>query len=204
MKKLLLLFGMLLLTITTYAQNDWESWLTLNISGNISERFKVILEGEDRYRHVTNQIKYFHYDIGLTYKLSQKAMIGAFYREIYYTSNIFRSRLPQPHVDFFWKEPFGFKFRGRLEYQMFEDLEHQFRLRLRPGWQFSFWDNFNPYVLSEIFFNQKYNLTRNRFSAGLTINYGNIQIQPNYTLEHNNKSVWTNRDVFWINTKFKF
>ena len=198
----------ILTTIMVKAQNDWETWLTLNVSGNISERFKIILEGEDRFKHKSNEIKYFHYDVGLTYKISSKITTGLFFREIYATKNKVSTRLQQPHIDVFWKEPVGFKFRGRLEYQMFHslnpDLENQFRLRLRPAWQFSFWNNYNPFIQSEIFFNEKYTLTRNRFSAGITVKLGKIQIQPNYTLEHNNKNIWTNRDIIWVNTKFKF
>ncbi len=208
MKKILVLLAFILISMGAKAQTDWEVWTTFNASGNISDRFKIILEGEDRYSHKSNDIKYFHYDMGLVYKLNSKMSTGLFYREIYATKNKISTRLPQPHADFFWKEPIGFKFRGRLEYQMFHanniDLENQFRLRLRPGWQFSFWENYNPFIQSEIFINEKYNLTRNRFSAGITMKFGKIQIQPNYTLEHNNKDIWTDRHVLWINTKFKF
>lgn len=192
-----------MLSITVKAQSDYEIWATFNLNGNLSDKFKMALEGEDRYSHKTDNIKYFHYDIGLIYKISNKFSAGAFYREIYINSKDFSTRLPQPHVDIFYKEPIGFKFRTRVEYQMFKELEHQFRLRLRPGWQFSFWKNYNPYVQSEVFINKKYLLTRNRFSAGITIKfkYNKIQIQPNYTLEHNNKNYWSNRHIFWINTK---
>jgi len=208
MKKILIFIAFLVSSLTVNAQSDWEIWTTFNASGNVSERFKMVLEGEDRYSHKTHDIKYFHYDMGLVYKLSDKTSTGLFYREIYATKENISIRLPQPHVDFFWKEPAGFKFRGRVEYQMFHasnvDLENQFRLRLRPAWQFSFWDNYNPYVQSEIFLSQKKVLTRNRFSSGITMKFGKIVVQPNYTLEHNNKNIWTNRNVFWVNTKFKF
>ena len=207
MRKLLILIALLFLSLNVNAQNDWEIWTTFNVSGNISDKFKIILEGEDRYSHKSKSIKYFHYDMGLTYKVSDKVAIGAFYREIYANTENFSTRLPQPHIDVFWKEPIGFKLRTRVEYQMFENnigLDNQFRLRIRPAWQFNFWKNYNPFVQSEVFVNQKYVLTRNRFSAGITMKYGKIQIQPNYTLEHNNKDIWSNRDIFWINTKFKF
>ena len=204
MKKIIVILILLLSSITTFAQNNWETWLTFNVSGNISEKFKLILEGEDRYNHKSNDIKYFHYDMGLTYKLSNRFSTGLFYREIYATKNDISIRLPQPHVDFFWKEPIGFKLRTRVEYQIFKEFDHQFRLRIRPGWQFSFWENYNPFIQSELFISEKHVLTRNRFSTGITMKFGKVQIQPNYTLEHNNKDIWTNRDVFWINTKFKF
>ena len=116
MKKILMIVVFILTTIMVKAQNDWETWLTLNVSGNISERFKIILEGEDRFKHKSNEIKYFHYDVGLTYKISSKITTGLFFREIYATKNKVSTRLQQPHIDVFWKEPVGFKFRGRLEY----------------------------------------------------------------------------------------
>lgn len=208
MKKIILLLAFICISAITYAQSDWEVWTTFNVSGNISEKFKLILEGEDRYSHKTNDIKYFHYDMGLVYKLSDKVSTGLFYREIYATKNKTSTRLPQPHADLFVKLPVGFKLRTRLEYQMFHnsniDLENQFRLRIRPAWQFGFWKNYNPYIQSEIFLSQKKVLTRNRFSSGITMKFGKVEIQPNYTLEHNNKEIWTNRNVFWVNTKFKF
>ena len=194
MKKTLFLLVFLLFGSIVYAQSDYEIWTTFNASGNISENFKIMLEGEDRYSHKTNDIKYFHYDMGLIYKISPRFSTGLFYREIYATKNKVSTRLAQPHADLFYKIPSGFKLRTRLEYQMFHlnniDLENQFRLRLSPGWQFSFWDNYNPFIQSEVFINQKYALTRNRFSAGLTLKYGKIEIQPSYTLEHNNKEIW--------------
>lgn len=208
MKKIILILSFILLGTIVNAQAEYEIWTTFNVKGNLSDRFKLALEGEDRYSFKSNDIKYFHYDMGLIYKMSNKISFGMFYREIYTTRNDLSVRLPQPHVDFFWKEPIGFKFRTRLEYQMFHnsniDLENQFRLRLRPGWQFKFWDNYNPFIQSEVFINQKYTLTRNRFSVGITMKFGKVEIQPTYILESNNKEIWSNRHIAWINTKFKF
>ena len=192
------------MSITAKAQSNYEIWTTFNASGNLSDKLKITIEGEDRYSHKTNNIKYFHYDIGLRYKMSDKISVGLFYREIYVNSEDFSTRLPQPHIDIFYKEPIGFKLRTRVEYQMFKEIEHQFRLRIRPGWQFKFWKNYNPFIQSEVFINQKHILTRNRFSTGITMKFGNIEIQPNYTLESNNKEIWSNRNIAWINTKFKF
>lgn len=188
------------------AQTDYEVWSTLNASGTLDkkENIKFIIEGEDRYSHKTNDIKYFHYDIGLSYKLSDKFTIGGFYREIYVNKDNTSTRITQPHIDMFYKEPVGFKLRTRIEYQMFNGLDNQFRFRVRPAWQFKFWDNFNPFIQSEVFFSQRYDLTRNRLSIGSTINAGKLQIQPSWTFESNNKDIWENRNVIWINTKFKF
>ena len=201
---MLLLLG----SLVTFAQTDYEIWITLNASGNISEKFKFVIEGEDRYSHKTDDMKYFHYDIGVIYKINDKLSTGFYYREIYANKDHISIRLPQPHVDFFYKEPIGFKLRTRVEYQMLSnstpDLENQFRLRIRPGWQFKLWKNFNPFIQSEVFISQKYTLTRNRFSTGVTIKLGVLEIQPNYTLESNNKEIWSSRNIAWINTKFKF
>ena len=199
-----MIFAFIVLSITVKGQSNYEIWTTFNVSGNISDKFKIALEGEDRYSHKTDNIKYFHYDMGLIYKISDKFSAGLFYREIYANNKEFSIRLPQPHVDVFYKEPIGFKFRTRVEYQMFKELDHQFRLRLRPGFQFKFWKNYNPFIQSEVFISQKYTLTRNRFSTGITMKFGKIEIQPNYTLESNNKEIWSNRNIVWINTKFKF
>ncbi len=212
MKKLTLLFPIILILLLisdgAFAQTDWEVWTTFNASGNVAEKLKFTIEGEDRYSHKSDDIKYFHYEIGLTYKISDKIGAGVFYREIYGSSNDISIRLPQPHLDFFWKEPIGFKFRTRLEYQMLSNsnvyLENQFRLRIRPGWSFKFWKNYNPFIQSEFFISEKYNLTRNRSSIGIAIKFGKIEIQPNYTLEMNNKDIWKDRHVAWINTKIKF
>ena len=205
MNKLILL-GFILFANLATAQTDYEVWTTFNASGTLDkkENLKLIIEGEDRYSHKTNDIKYFHYDIGLSYKLSDKFSVGAFYREIYANGIDFTTRIPQPHIDGFYKLPIGFKLRTRVEYQIFEDLDNQFRFRIRPAWQFKFWDNFNPFIQSEVFIAQKYVLTRNRLSVGSTIKFGKIEIQPSWTFESNNKDIWTNRNILWVNTKFKF
>ena len=136
--------------------------------------------------------------------MSDKLSVGGFYREIYANGVDFTTRITQPHIDGFYKLPIGFKLRGRVEYQIFDGYDNQFRFRVRPGWQFKFWDNFNPFIQSEIFIAQKYVLTRNRLSIGSTIEFGKIAIQPSWTFESNNKDIWTNRNIIWINTKFKF
>ena len=206
MKKLLILLGFILFATIANAQTNYEVWGTLNASGTLDkkEKIKFIIEGEDRYSHKTNHLKYFHYDVGLAYKFSKKITLGGFYREIYVNTEDSSMRITQPHIDFFYKEPIGFKLRTRVEYQIFHDLDNQFRLRIRPAWQFKFWDNFNPFIQSEVFFSQKYVLTRNRLSIGSTIEFGKIAIQPSWTFESNNKDIWTNRNIIWINTKFKF
>lgn len=206
MKKIFLILLFLLGNIIGFAQTDREIWTTFNASGNILEKLKIVLEREDRYSYKSNDIKYFHYDIGVKYKISNKTSVGLFYREIAAEED-FKIRLPQPHIDIFYKELNGFKFRTRLEYQMFNnmglDLDNQIRLRLRPRWQFKFWQNYNPFIQNELFISN-YVLTRNRYSMGITIKWKNLEIQPNYTLEMNNKSIWKDRHIVWINTKFKF
>ena len=205
MKKILLIFTLFLFSIVSYAQDN-QIWSTINLSGTINNsNFKILAEGEDRYSDASHNIKYFHYDLGILYKISSKFSIGGYYREIYENGIEFSIRIAQPHLDGFYKAESGFKFRTRIEYQIYKNVENQFRFRFRPAWQFKFWKNYNPFIQSEIFISQKYDLTRNRLTIGNTINIGkNIQIQPNYTLESNNKNIWQNRDILWINTKLKF
>ena len=193
--------------IAAKAQTDWELWNTINISGKLSDKFKVGLEGEDRYSHEIDGLRYFHYDVGFMYEISNKFTVGGFYREIYANKEKLSTRVSVPHIDVIYKEPIGFKLRTRVEYQMFQEivLENQFRLRIRPAWQFHFWNNFNPFIQSELFISEKHVLTRNRFGTGLEIKLGKkVVIQPTYVLESNNKDIWANRHVGWFNTKFKF
>ena len=62
MKKLKLLLSGFLLTILPYcnSQSPFENWSTLNIKGEINPKWTLAVEGEQRYNHPNNYIRYFH------------------------------------------------------------------------------------------------------------------------------------------------
>ena len=205
MKRIILFLALMLGTLGAKAQ-DYEVWGTVKVTGKLSEKFMIAAEGENRYNFTQHTIRYFHYDLGFIYKLNDDWSIGGFYRGIYLNKDDFNSRVIIPHVDIFhrWDE---FKFRARLEYILFEeiDLNDQFRLRLQPTWQSNFWNNFNPFVQTELFISEDKVFNRNRFNIGITIKLGSLQLQPGYVLESNLKNEeWIDRNIFWLNTKFKF
>ena len=43
-----MIFAFIVLSITVKGQSNYEIWTTFNVSGNISDKFKIALEGEDR------------------------------------------------------------------------------------------------------------------------------------------------------------
>lgn len=185
------------------AQAPFENWSTLNIKGNLSPNLVIAIEGEERYNYPSNQVRYFHTDVGLIKKVSDKLCIGAFYRELYELKNDSRVMEVRPHLDIFYKINRNWKVRIRNEYQIKEISEDLFRFRVRPTWKRELNKAASAFVQTEGFFVGT-TLVRNRFNPGIAIKLNKIVVEPGYMLESNNKSEWSHIHIFWINTKIKF
>lgn len=180
-----------------------ENWTTLNVSGKLNNTWSIAIEGEQRYSYEMSKVRYFHFDVGVIKKISNKWRLGLFYREIYEIKKDVRVTEFRPHIDAFYNDNKHWKARIRLEYQIKEIPGSGWRFRIRPNYDFHIFKNFDPYIQNELNFT-KDGFTRNRFNAGVTINYHHWQIQPGYLLESLNKHPWNHINVLWINTKLNF
>ena len=194
------LFILLLFPLLSKSQ---ENWTTLNISGKLNNTWSIAIEGEQRYSHEMSKVRYFHFDVGAVKKISNRWRLGLFYREIYEIKNGIRVTEFRPHINAFYSDNKHWKIRTRLEYQFKEISPDVLRFRIRPTYEFHIFKNFDPYIQNEFNFT-KVGFTRNRFNAGITINYHYWQIQPGYILESLNKNPWNHINVLWINTKLNF
>jgi len=201
-KKLIVLL-MVFFIFKLNAQTPFENWTTLNIKGEINPKLTVVIEGEQRYNHPNQHIRYFHTDLGLLYKVSDKLSIGGYYRELYEIKGVDRVTEIRPHLDFFYKPNDIWKVRVRNEYQIKEYSDNLFRFRLRPTYTYKINETFSPFIQTEGFFVGA-NLVRNRFNPGIAIKLNKIVIEPGYMLESNNKIGWSHIHIFWLNTKIKF
>lgn len=200
MKKLLLL--LLLLPISSFAQQ--EQWTTLNINGKLSNKWSVVMEGEQRYSYVKDYVRYFHYDAGFIRTINKNLKLGAFYRELYQISRGVRVIETRPHVDAFITHGKHWKWRIRAEYQIKEVDPNIMRYRIRPTYELNRWKQWDPFIQTELNFT-KYGFTRNRFNMGFTYKKGKFTCQPSFLLESINKSGdWNTTTVIWINNKISF
>ena len=202
MKKLLVLVIVVFIS-ELKAQSPFENWSTLNIKGKINDQWTLSIEGEQRYNHPDHQVRYFHTDVGLLYKVNDNLSIGGYYRELYELKDDIRVLEIRPHLDFFYKLQDRWKVRVRNEYQIKEFDDNLFRFRLRPTYTFKINETFSPFIQTEGFFVGTI-LVRNRFNPGIAIKIGKMVIEPGYMLESNNKTQWTHIHLFWLNTKIKF
>lgn len=199
MKKLLIL---LLLPISLFAQQ--ERWTTLNIAGKLSNKWSVVMEGEQRYSHEKGYVRYFHYDAGIVRVINKNLKLGGFYRELYEIKRGIRVIETRPHVDAFVTHGKHWKWRVRLEYQIKQIDEDILRFRVRPTYELNKWKQWDPFVQTELNFT-KYGFTRNRFNIGFTFKKGKFVSQPAFLLESINKEgAWTHTTVIWINNKISF
>ena len=203
MKKLLLILAFILFGTIVNAQ-EYEIWGTFKIAGKLNDKWKVEMEGEDRYNFTEYEIRYFHFDIGAIYSLGERFGVGLFYRDIFGHKGDDYIKSTVPHLDFFYSAPSGFKIRMRHEYIIIYDNFNSYRFRLRPGFQTKWFKNFNPFIQDELFIAEVDDLSRNRLNMGVTIKLGKFYIQPGYLLESNHKSDWSHRNILWVNTKVKF
>jgi len=202
MRKLLVLV-MVVFMSELKAQSPFENWNTLNIKGKINDQWTLAIEGEQRYNHPNQQVRYFHYDVGLLYKVTPTLSIGGYYRELYELKRGRRVMEIRPHLDIFYKFNEKWKIRIRNEYQIKELEGNLFRLRLRPTYHYKINETFTPFIQTEVFFVGT-TLVRNRFNPGVAIKIGRMVMEPGYMLESNNKTAWDHTHILWLNTKIKF
>jgi len=193
---------LLLLPIFVFGQN--EQWTTINAIGNLSKKYILTIEGEQRYSWEKDYVRYFHYDAGLIRTLNSHLKVGIFYREIYEIKNGRRVIEFRPHTDAFVTHGKHWKWRVRLEYQSREFDKDIFRFRIRPTYELNRLKQADPFIQTELNFT-KYGFIRNRFNIGLTFHWQKLIIQPAFLLESLNKGGdWTNVTAIWINNKISF
>ena len=202
-RNLFLVLYLLCLSFNFISQSPFENWNTLNIKGTVDSKITLVIEGEQRYNHINNEIRYFHTDLGIVYKVTTRLAVGGYYRELYELKNNIRVLEIRPHLDFFYKFNNKWKVRIRNEYQIKEFDENLFRFRVRPTYKYKLNKTFSPFIQTEGFFVGT-TLVRNRFNPGIAITLGELVIEPGYMLESNNKIEWSHIHIFWINTKIRF
>jgi len=185
------------------AQSSFENWNTLNVKGKINDDWTLTIEGEQRYNHPNQHVRYFHTDIGLVFKVNRKLSIGGYYRELYEIKGGERVMEIRPHLDFFYKFHDRWKVRVRNEYQIKEYTDNLLRFRVRPTYTYKINEFFSPFIQTEGFF-VGVTLVRNRLNPGVAIKIGKMVIETGYLLESTNKSGWNHIHIIWLNTKIKF
>ena len=198
MKKLL--FTIFLLPLTILGQES-QSWNTLNIKGKVSEKWTIAMEPESRY---SDKMVYFHLDVGMVYKVTDKLKVGGYYREIFEIKSDERVHEMRPHLDIFYKFNKSFSVRIRNEYQIKEISDNLFRLRIRPTYTYKVNDWFSPFIQTEPFLTTK-GFVRNRLNIGPGFTYKKLWIKPGYMLQTNYKNnTFDNLHILWVNMGFKF
>ncbi len=180
---------------------DFQSWNTLNIKGKLSNNLTIAMEPESRY---SNELEYFHLDVGLVYKVNEKLKIGGYYREIFEIKSEQRVHEMRPHLDLFYTFNKSCKIRVRNEYQIKEISDNVWRIRFRPTYTCKVNDWFKPFVQTEPFFTTK-GFVRNRFNIGPGFEYGKLWVKPGYMLQTNYKNnTFDNLHILWVNMGLKF
>jgi hypothetical protein len=198
MKKLLLV--LFLLPLSLFGQ-DFQSWNTVNIKGKLSEKFTIAMEPESRY---SDELEYFHLDLGVVYTVNDKLKVGGYFREIFEIKNEVRVHEMRPHIDIFYKFNKSFKVRVRTEYQIKEISDNLLRVRVRPTYTYKVNDWFAPFIQTEPFFS-KDGFIRNRLNVGPGFTYKKLWIKPGYMLQTNYKNnTFDNLHILWVNMGFKF
>jgi hypothetical protein len=190
-----------LLPMTVVGQ-EFQSWNTLNLKGKLSDKWTIAMEPESRYSR--DALEYFHLDVGLVYKLSDKLKIGGYYREIFEIKSNQRVHEVRPHIDIFYNFTKNFKIRVRNEYQIKEISDNLWRIRFRPTYSYKVNDWFKPFVQTEPFFTTD-GFVRNRFNIGPGFQIGKLWLKPGYMLQTNYKNnTFDNLHIIWVNTGLKF
>lgn len=160
-------------TAFAYGDGDWQLWITGDMEGKPSEKWKVKVEEEFRYGSNLKEFYYQHTDCGLTRKLTDWFNLGLNYRQIYEKKEGVWQQENRPHINgtFKWKWlDFEFEDRNRFEYRIREGKKSswRYRNRLALGFPVKLTKlDIQPYLADEIFVDfDEGELNRNRFYVG--------------------------------------
>ncbi|MAQ44069.1 MAG: hypothetical protein CMG25_06255 [Candidatus Marinimicrobia bacterium] len=212
-KKVLFLLVLILLIPTyIFSQSSFQTWPTIEVSGEIIDDLDIKFKFRSKYDHDEKGFDATWFNMGLSYKY-EKMSFGLFFRQIYAMKDDDRFAELRPHFDLSYKINDNLKLRLRNEYRIFELNNNIFRYRLRLAYSLNIWDNYNPFFQNEINFSEG-SLVRDRIILGLSIKIKDspFQIVPSYILESNRKEsssetnsfLWSFRNIINISCNIKF
>jgi hypothetical protein len=180
---------------------EFQSWNTFNIKGKLGDKWELAAEPELRYS--LSDIEYFHFDIGVIYKVVGDLKIGVYYREIFENKSNIRVHEMRPHIDVFYKFNKYFKVRLRNEYQIKQISDNVWRIRVRPTFTYKIHNLFQPYIQTEPFFTDK-GFVRNRLNIGIGLVHKKMWFKPGYQLQTDLKNgIVSQIHTLWINVGIK-
>jgi hypothetical protein len=162
-------------------EQDFQTWQSIGVSYRISDKFKINLANESRFRENSSIMDRNQIDLGIDHKINDALSVGLYYRYIaenpfnegYHTRNRFYA-----DINYEWK-PKRYEVVARIRFatdaedtegfsDVFNGWIHREKLTLRYNIRKT---SFTPYVAGEIFFPLRtfeHYLQKYRLFAGFT------------------------------------
>jgi hypothetical protein len=212
----LLIVGLVLvLTVNAYAykDGDFQVWNTDSEEIKINQDARIVLEQEFRWGGSAKEFYYQHYDLGFFYNLQKHLNVGAGYRHVLSRSKAKFLVENEPYITatLLW-DLAGFKFddRSRVELNHFDYKDDTWTYRnkftIKSPWKFTALE-IQPYLSDEIFilFDDGQRLSKNRFFAGLGMNFTkNFKGEIYYMLQSSKSAEWTEANILGTKLKLAF
>lgn len=220
-KKVLILFLLVLITSTTYAQdNDFGIWLGVSAQHDLMKKLDVELSGCLRTFNNTSQVEQYFLEGGLQYKFNKHLSASGSYRIINTLEDdsrfYFRHKL---FIDLKGSVPYrNFDFSARLRMQRTtrtyiedtEDLTSKYygRVKLKAAYNtISF--PLNPYIyiesFSPVFSDSGFKISKSRLSAGTELRITRkSSLEAEYIFQRDYQPDISDMHIISINYKFKF
>ncbi len=193
-----------------FDDHDFQVWHTEEQEKTIADNFKITLQEEARLGDNGGNLYYQHYDAGVLYLANKNLDLGLYYRQIINKKDGKFRQQNYPHINATLKaEFFGFSLQDRnwFGYSFVEKGTDYWRYRnkftLKFPWEISRF-KIRPFLADEIFINMdKGVLDRNRFYAGLGMNFMDNLSGEIYYLLQSSKSSGKWKDYNVLGTKIK-
>jgi hypothetical protein len=199
-------------------ENNWEFWNTNCINTRLSEKLRVQMQKQFRFR--SGELIYHDTDLTFYHRFSSKFSAGVGYRQgaskkgddweiedRLALSGTFRIKLKE----------FNLTNRNKLEYRMFEPGEknsYRYRTRIRLSYPIESKIKLDPFIANEFFFDlkprQQSRFNRNRFYLGVSAEpIKNFDVDVFYLNQNslstaNSTEKWSDKNIMGLNMRYRF
>ena len=186
----------LLISNISFSQSDFQTWPTIELSGEIVDDLDIKFKYRSKYDHDNGSPESSWFNMGLSYKY-EKFSFGLFYKELHRNKSSGNKLEKRPYIDLTYRVNKNMKIRLRNAFRIRENNENIFRNRLRYLYTLRLWKKIRPFAINELFFSER-QLKRNRVGIGSEIKLNKkMNLKPSYIFEffrdkNNNSVSWTN------------
>ena len=189
----------------------WELWSSFKVSAAVNDRFGVFVTPQLRYQDDFDTWYYERYDLGLSFKLSDRWKIEPFYSRLEKKASGDWNVSDLGSADAYYTVPieaWGAKFENRARFEVnFDNEREAVRDRVKLSKQIPSWEGVSAFASNEIIFDLSGGeFKENRLAAGIRKSFEcGFSVEGGYQLTSRRQSGhWDDYNTIFVNLGYSF